>query len=244
MPSILFSVLYILILHPERLKSWDVIYEIFSGAGHLWFLPMLFWCYVLGVFLPRIGRTKILGSALILLLVSYMSFLVPNFLRLSNALHYFIYFCIGIYTFHFKDTIVTYVSTRKTIIPCAWFTIAFFCVLNLVLQNPQYNSLIYTIIKVSVNIVLGIIGSLCLYLTINLLLNKYTLLYKINYSNDIWFGMYIYHQFILIYIYYRTSIPVCLGNFSPFVALLITIPSSLLLVKLTLKTNIGRWLIG
>ena len=137
-----------------------------------------------------------------------------------------------------------YVSTRKAIIPCAWFAIAIFCVLNLVLQNPQYNSLIYTIIKVSVNIVLGIIGSLCLFLTINLLLIKNTLLHKINSSNDIWFGMYIYHQFILIYVYYRTNIPVYLGNLSPFVALLITIPSSLLLVRLTLKTNIGRWLIG
>ena len=95
LPSILFSILYILILHPDRFKSLDVLYEIFSGAGHLWFLPMLFWCYVLGAFLPRIDRTKILGTSLILLLVSYMSFLIPNFLRLANSLHYFIYFFIA-----------------------------------------------------------------------------------------------------------------------------------------------------
>ncbi len=244
LPSILFSVLYILILFPDKFQTWAVFGEIFSGAGHLWFLPMLFWCYIGGLFVPQKYRTFSLLTVFVLLFGSYSSFLIPNFLRISNALHYFVYFFLGMWTFSYKGTISNYLDSKRWIVICSWFTIVVLCVLNLILHNPQYNSLSYSFFRVSVNILLGIIGSMSLFFTINILLNKFYFLKNINTRHNIWFGIYIYHQFILIYIYYHTNIPSYLGNFSPFVALAITIFASFILVQLTIQTRLGRLLIG
>ena len=51
LPSIIFSVLYLLMFNrPGSLgikEQLDSAMYILNGAGHLWFLPMLFWCFIL-----------------------------------------------------------------------------------------------------------------------------------------------------------------------------------------------------
>ena len=59
------------------------------------------------------------------------------------------------------------------------------------------------------------------------------------------YGVYIYQQFILKIIYYQTQLPFIVNAYwLPWIATLATIVLSLLLCHFTLKTKIGRFLIG
>lgn len=49
-PSVVFSLLYFA-LFEEYIGLFDFIYRIVGGCGHMWFLPMLFWCFVFGYFI-------------------------------------------------------------------------------------------------------------------------------------------------------------------------------------------------
>ena len=59
------------------------------------------------------------------------------------------------------------------------------------------------------------------------------------------FGIYLFHQFILQFLYYHTSLPYITGTYLlPWVGLLITLVGSVLLSELCLKTRLGRSLMG
>ena len=59
------------------------------------------------------------------------------------------------------------------------------------------------------------------------------------------YGVYIYQQFVLKLLYYHTPLPPVLGRYwLPWVATAITVAASLLLCHYSLKTRLGRFLIG
>lgn len=59
------------------------------------------------------------------------------------------------------------------------------------------------------------------------------------------YGVYIYHQFILMYIYDYTRLPFVVGPYwLPWIATGITITLALILCHYSLKTRLGRFLIG
>lgn len=45
-PSIVFSLLYLLVLGDITQPITTTLYGLINGVGHMWFLPMLFWCFV------------------------------------------------------------------------------------------------------------------------------------------------------------------------------------------------------
>ena len=64
LPSILFSVIYMFLFNGYEKPLPTVVYNLLSGTGHMWFLPMLFWCFVF-VFLAektRLSRKWIVGA--------------------------------------------------------------------------------------------------------------------------------------------------------------------------------------
>lgn len=62
--------------------------------------------------------------------------------------------------------------------------------------------------------------------------------------NSICFGVYIYQQFILKFIYYSTPLPQLTGTyFLPWVGCVITMITSIALAKMTIKSKIGRKII-
>lgn len=61
--------------------------------------------------------------------------------------------------------------------------------------------------------------------------------------NTTCFGIYLFQQFILQILYYKTSLPTIVGPYwLPWIGLAITLVTSYILTKLSLKTNIGRQL--
>lgn len=238
-PSILFSIFYVFMFCDKSISDHQTIYEIVNGAGHLWFLPMLFWCYVLGILTKRLTNSPNLLMIGILTVVSLLSLHVPDFLRIAKTLQYFIYFVLGIWTYKNKTRMLDYVGKHKYLIYLSIIVLIFLCCSKVYILKIG-NMFPYSLSIV--NIALGVIGSLLFYIIINRILIQHPGI--VNFRNDIWYGMYIYHQFIMMYLYYNTSISQYLLNYTPYVVLLITLIGSYVLVRISLKTRIGRWLIG
>lgn len=59
------------------------------------------------------------------------------------------------------------------------------------------------------------------------------------------FAIYVYHQFILYFLYYNTTLPALCGKYAlPWCALIITALTAYVLSHYTLKTKTGKWLLG
>ena len=90
-------------------------------------------------------------------------------------------------------------------------------------------------------------GIMFLYLIVTKFTNNKTFKLK-NYvinASSLCYGVYVFHQFILIYLYYHTDFPKYFGSYLlPWFGFVVTIIISILLTKITLKTKIGRFLIG
>lgn len=53
-PCICFSIVYIALFDKQSLFKWDSLHRCINGVGHLWYLPMIFWCFVVCDLLERI----------------------------------------------------------------------------------------------------------------------------------------------------------------------------------------------
>ena len=97
-PSILFSIFYYFIFLDFANDSiWSSAYKILEGTGHLWFLPMLFWCFVLIFILSLLKRNeiKIIICLAILSLISIKSLPLRFHLSLYYMLFFYTGYCVG-----------------------------------------------------------------------------------------------------------------------------------------------------
>ena len=92
-PSIIFSIAYLLIIQGFHDSLSSTSYQILCGVAHMWFLPMLFWCFVI-VWIIEKMRLKQNVALLVLLALSVISF-IPLPLRLGIALYYAVFFYAG-----------------------------------------------------------------------------------------------------------------------------------------------------
>lgn len=90
-----------------------------------------------------------------------------------------------------------------------------------------------------------LVGIFGIYSLVNYLLNKENIKVTsrtINLS-ALCYGIYLFQQFILQWLYYKTTMPSIVGPYLlPWVGLLITVIGSYILTKLCRMTKIGRWL--
>lgn len=92
-PCMVFSLLYILLLGDITQPVTKTIYDLVNGAGHMWFLPMLFWCFA-GVWVIEKLKLKPKWVIPVLVLCSVFSS-VPLPLRLGSAMYYMLFFYVG-----------------------------------------------------------------------------------------------------------------------------------------------------
>jgi len=92
LPSLVFSTLYMALFN--QWQGWLTPYRIINGWQHFWFLPMLFSCFVVTLFLDRLNikSSWILFISFILMLIPFPG--LP--MRLDVVAKYFIYFYIGV----------------------------------------------------------------------------------------------------------------------------------------------------
>ena len=61
LPSLIFGIIYYIIFYDLSAPWYTIIFKLFNGCGHLWFLPMIFWCFVFTYLIsitPPVGFLK------------------------------------------------------------------------------------------------------------------------------------------------------------------------------------------
>lgn len=252
LPGLFFSVIYYTLFYDIHRPMMEIAYNILNGCGHLWFLPMLFWCFV-GIYVIEKWRMRGKWLFAVIVLCSICSFL-PLPLRMNNALYYFLFFYIGYRCPDYKATISTYIRSKYVAAAACLFVGSFViltCFNKMGGNVFVYSSLLYKIAGMSIvnvsRIAYSTSGLLMLYLMINLLL-KQNILHvtpAVLRIGSMCFGVYIFQQFILKYLYYYSGLTdVCTPLVLPWAGFTITLAISLLMSWIALKTKFGRFLIG
>lgn len=262
-PSIIFSFVYYLMFYDLSVSPVTILISILNGCGHLWFLPMLFWCFVITWVVTKLG----IKHQIILTLAILVAIIPPPLgelsFRLNSALHYYIYFYIG---FSIQTGMLSFLEKAGTVknifiaiaIYLTTFTlynIGFFdYIINI---DGTSNNEIQKITVLGVKIlnlsianiavlVMSIAGLLTAFWIVNLVVGKgYSLSGWMVQLSTYCFGVYILQQFLLMLIYYRSPLPYIVStNILPYIAILITLVGCLVMVHFFLKTKVGRFLIG
>ena len=249
LPGMLFSTLYYLLFFDHH-APWPVaLYKILCGCGHLWFLPMLFWCFVLCYLLER--RQTV--SPTVILSVSVMALFLPGTfaLGIGRVPNFFFYFYLG---FAIQKGYITFPIIRNRwpllFLPVVYMT---FCICNEMILN--YWQKPAAIIEFCFRgFLLKLTHLLCAFSMLPFLYsiaNKPSVKHWLNQRSYLitlsgyCYGVYIYHLFILVYLYYYTPFMTYFSTtIFPWVGFLITLVLSLALCNLTLKTRLGRYMIG
>lgn len=255
-PSLIFGTIYLLIFIPQTFNNpLDTGMKLLEGVGHMWYLPMLFWCFISVCLIEKL-KLKPSVAAGTLVAMSVISFL-PLPLKLGEAMYYMFFFFIGYVIRRYNIEMRQY--ERMSVISTVFF---FYCIIFVMFKtlsiafvntpphlvdNVLVNKLLVLIMIKIMKLIYSSIGVIFLFVTALYVVDHL----KIGLSpvtirlSTYCFGIYIYQQFILQWIYYHTDILDFLSiSLLPWCAFIITICLSILLSHLSLKTRIGRHLIG
>ena len=245
-PCIFFSIIYILMYKRDE-GIGASLYDIIAGAGHLWYLPCLFWCFLFQyLILKKSWNIYILVSILVLgILLSIAS--LP--LQINRSLYYMMFFCGGGIWWRHSETIKQKCNTKRCII--AWMVfIVLFVVINLMLfETKEYRSstniaIFKGILLASEKILKALLawsGISALYLTSIIYCRKRTIGKTILKIGACGYGVYVFHQFLLLYLYRYSTLPSLTGTYLlPWIGMMITIIVSVCLTLAARQTKVGR----
>lgn len=223
-----------------------VVYNLLSGTGHMWFLPMLFWCFVFVFLAEKTGLSVkwIVGASFIMLFASVL----PLPFRINTAMYYFAFFYAG-YCIKKYEWSIPYDGTWKYILLFACFTSAFVLKINVSeLDNLRMGgSSTFSIfaVTISVRFVNAAIGTILLMMLSKKFVDcsdtsKWNNMLNLS---DCCFGVYIFQQFILMLLE-RTELAQNVSPYIyPWITFLLTLFLSLVLTVVIRKTKIGSQLL-
>ena len=114
-PCIVFSLFYSF-LFPPGINILNYIYGLVNGFGHMWFLPMLLWCFVATYFLLKVRMKEEIKLIGLLCLSIFPSSLIPLPFRMASTMYYLFYFYLAYYIWNHRKLVVKYLATNKIII--------------------------------------------------------------------------------------------------------------------------------
>lgn len=122
LPCFFFGVIYYTVFYDLSKPVYEISYSIMCGTGHLWFLPMLFWCFT-EIYL--IERLKVSYKVVLplLALVALCSF-IPLPFRMSNSMYYSLFFYIGYCIKRYSWGVRRFFTKRSFVF--VWYIISYF----------------------------------------------------------------------------------------------------------------------
>jgi hypothetical protein len=247
-PSLLFSIIYFVLFESKEQSVFDILYGIVCGYGHLWFLPMLFWCFVIVIVCEyyKFSPYYVLPLALIASLLSF----VPLPLRLTQTFGFFIYFYFGFCITRYSVNI-RMLSKNKILILllCAIYLLSFISSTQVSTSGYDETNIISHSSRIVIDNVIRLFYSFFGLLTL-LLLSQRTSNILTDKSRKILFilsgycfGIYLFQQFVLRIFYYALynggyiySLPWLGFIISGFISTLLTI--------VFLKLPVGKKILG
>lgn len=224
--------------------------QLFSGCGHLWFLPMLFWCFLA---IWCIDHFKLSSWFTLILLAAITIIPIPSLpFGFGRLPHFLFYVYAGYFLWTKRDYLFAHCLKNEFILFFWFFYVVLVIVKHALLPEttPEMTLLqkimVYGVSGVT-KLLMSCFGIMALYLTVCKTTTKvgYRPKQWIIEASDNCYGVYVYHQFLLVFLYFYTPfIGICPRYLVPWIGALLALGISLLLTKLTLKTKFGRFLIG
>ena len=263
-PSIIFSVIYLTIFDRDNIHNiLQGFLSVLSGVGHIWFLPVLFLCFVTGLPLIRMkwayGETGKVILLCILALCGWGGMALHLPFGFNRLFTFLIYFYLGYVVYLHKDTIIRkfvekncifYLNLVLLIVIIPFFFVAKNYNLSDAfseIEGVRFRILQHTLSS-AVVLVLNVAQITLIYMIVMKILSSLDLTIISSWLivvNIFCFGIYIYHQFVLKILYYYTDFPQMLnGYLLPWIAVALTLFISSLLTFMTLRIKVGRLLIG
>ncbi len=243
-PCSLFGAIYYLMFN-----NGHSLMSIIMGIGHLWYLPCLFWCFLGGYILYKSDIKESIVWLILLVLIPLSIAPIP--FQINRAMYYISFFYGGGYFWKHSDEIKRY-ATRKCLIIIWSIFIVSTIGGNLLIENfdslASGKHILFQAFVASVNKMLKALlatsGIIAIYLTATCYMVTHRLKkWFINVGNY-GYGVYIFHQFLLIYLYYHTSFPSKISSiWFPWMGFVFATIGSLLLTWLFRKTKLGRSLL-
>lgn len=231
--------------NPEDFSLPSMILELLSGCGHLWFLPMLFWCFIV-IWIIDHNNLCSYKTLLVLAIISIVPFhSLP--LGLSKLPHFLFYVFGGYYLWTKHEYVQQKMMNRRGIVSlwlCYGLLVVF---LHFYKEDPILHGFVNLLFVQFISLLEACAGTLALYLSIC------SLTYRTGFkpsqlvveSSKVCYGVYVYHQFILVWLYFYSPLYENVNEYLlPIVGFVITFVLSLAMTKLSLKTRFGRYLIG
>ena len=189
-PTILFGLLYIVFIEKSNIN----VPHLLEGPGHLWFLPMLFWCFLIGWCILRLK----LSSKIVLPVLFIISLLRPAHLplRLSYTLYYLFFFFSGYYIQEYSNKIKEMIRGWHVIV--SWLMFFVIYLLFISVSNR---------LSISYRGGYSMIGTIALYLTAIYVTHQNNLKRWYIQLGSLCMGVYVFQQFILKMLYYQTYLP-------------------------------------
>lgn len=252
-PSMFFSLLYIMLLKDIHQPVAKTFYDVVNGVGHMWFLPMLFWCFIAVWFIEKLHLKPQLVLPLLLICSVYPFVKLP--LQITHSLCYMFFFYVGYILQRTDKNLNQYYTWHCVLILTLSFFILFL-VLTLFRENINSiigggdNPIVQKAIKSLSNLsklvysFVGLAAFFCIVGTIEKKCTKPFPQWFVN-AGNLCMGVYLFHQFILIALYNHTVLPSIFGPYwLPWMGFFVALVGSVFLSFLFNKTRIGRFLIG
>lgn len=229
----------------------NAIYSVLNGCGHMWFLPMLFWCFI-GTYIIEKIPIKDEIKLLCLLLINVCNITVYLHLpfQLSRSFNFVFYFYLGYFIYQRRDMVIELLNKKKVIMAWVIFLAIFIFfrnVMDLCVQSPEHSRVVNLSMSFAKNLchlLYSLSGLLAFYCTALFCSNR-NISHICSTFATCSFGVYLFQQFILQFLYYKTDFPVQVGPYLlPWISFLVTLVLSFMLSICLRKTRIGRCIIG
>lgn len=252
-PCMFFSLLYVVMFQDIKQPIVKTLYDMVNGVGHMWFLPMLFWCFI-GIWMIEKVNTKASVTIPLLFVSASFSFVVLP-LQLSNAMYFMLFFYIG-FLIERKSINTDRFINKRWIIIITCFLVVLFPLLTLFKEqiclsldsgdgSLAIRFLSYSVLRIS-RIIWSSVGVFLLFViagVIDKISNiKYDWLIEIG---KLSMGVYLLQQFILKFLYYYSELPIIVSPvLLPWVGFFVTLFTSVFFSWIARKTRTGRFIIG
>lgn len=243
-PSVIWSIAYLLLVQVkgftyEAFLTPSQWYDIACGIGHLWFLPMLFWCFLMEWCLCKCCFADALWLCILLFAIAILPY--PTLpLQINNSLYYLAFFHMGGVVFRHREQWKRFAFSPYLFLLLLLVYIGLFIGGTLIMEtlNVEMSHHSVTLRKAlqlfeghAVRAVCSVFA-VAVYYLVGMHLAERVKSARLNtLATHIAFyamGIYILHQFIEQNLYYRFTIGTHLGLATPWLTALFTFLLSLL----------------
>lgn len=248
LPSVIFCALYFPLFYDYK-GIPDLLYNLINGCGHMWFLPMLFWCFIGAWLLEQIKVGD--GWKMAFLVCLNLFFFVSLPLRISNATDYLFYFYGGYVVYKHSNQIKENLQDSHVMWGWIIFAVVFIALrpLKETFEVGGSEGIINKVITLSgrsvCQLIYASVGTMVFYFTAIYYTQRNQLKPFTIKLASCCFGIYLFQEFLLKGLYYKTGFAAVVGPYRlPWLGFAIVAPLSYLMTDLLLKTKAGKYLIG